>query len=570
MSVRNQNWYNLQANRSYPLDESSTGVDDAGAFLRNDILVDCNIRFPAAIGRYLYVQGVTVSAGIVTVLFGAVNDILATSGTPVAVVSLPKPINSYVNYAITALQPGVSGWVVFGPGLTETFAGRYTQPTQTLIQPRCAQPYKPLPVPSIGKLNVGTALQGVVTMAASTPVTATYEPIEYDGTVYPAIVFRLDSAQITTAYNPLTEFLGPCSQRPESGTCPKQPIMTLNGIEPDCNGNINIAFNFNQEQFTGGINLLTDATLTDLCTANQLKQPQAFQDACCKPDGKTTRAYSSFEAFPATGDPQYLYVALDTNFSYDWNPAATPPAYQQADALDAYCWPDPTTAIDVVVNETLPTTDYTCLTLPLCIGFASCYPEEYFAQRQGFFDVRYTDAPALCDATVEEYTSHQTYTTTGTGAVNLAVLKNCPTDWAYGHKISLQLKISADGVARNGGLILNYVQTQNPQTLSITTTYLAVQLDAIRGRIRVLRYTGSSFVEEAHTAVPVKTNTWYTLSATMILNGSNVDVQYAAEELSGANQVSGVATILNPGSLTGMVGLFSNQSLTFFNKFTVE
>ena len=31
MSIRNQNWYNLQATRSYPLDESCSGLDNAAA-----------------------------------------------------------------------------------------------------------------------------------------------------------------------------------------------------------------------------------------------------------------------------------------------------------------------------------------------------------------------------------------------------------------------------------------------------------------------------------------------------------------------------------------------------------
>jgi len=55
MAIRNQNWYNLQSTRRYPLDDISTGVDDAGAFIREDIIVDCHIRFPNTLGEYLYI-----------------------------------------------------------------------------------------------------------------------------------------------------------------------------------------------------------------------------------------------------------------------------------------------------------------------------------------------------------------------------------------------------------------------------------------------------------------------------------------------------------------------------------
>ncbi|NDC10657.1 MAG: hypothetical protein EBZ75_15235, partial [Oxalobacteraceae bacterium] len=109
MSIRNQNWYNLQSTRRYPLDDISTGVDDAGAFIREDIIVDCHIRFPANLGQYLYVQGITVSTGIVTVLFGATSDV-DSAGQTVCAVSLPQPVVPYVNYPVTPIAGPISGW----------------------------------------------------------------------------------------------------------------------------------------------------------------------------------------------------------------------------------------------------------------------------------------------------------------------------------------------------------------------------------------------------------------------------------------------------------------------------
>ena len=232
MSIRNQNWYNLQSTRRYPLDETSTGEGDDGVTIRDDIIVDCHIRFPGNYGQYLYVQGLTVSAGLVTVLFGAANGLQATDGVTVAAISLPKPVNENVNYTITPLVSGLSGWVVFGPGIETNFVGRYTKPVQSLVSPRCGRPFRALPVPTLGKLGPATSLQGLVTLTASTPVKVTYRENAGDvingankvviGQAKQAFIFELDQSLISETYNPLSLFAGACSQRPESGTCPSR------------------------------------------------------------------------------------------------------------------------------------------------------------------------------------------------------------------------------------------------------------------------------------------------------------------------------------------------------------
>ena len=530
MSTRNQNWYNLQSTRRYPLDEAGISVDDSGNFIADDILVDCHIKFPKTLGQCVYVQGITVSAGLVTVIFGVSGGLNDPTGHTVAYVSLPKPVTPYVNYAITSLVPGIAGWVAFGPGILNNFSGRYTRPLQSMLQARCARPYTPLPIPTIGKFSVGTSLVGVVNIAASTPVSATYETLEIDGSPRRAIVFRLDSQQITTVYNPLTEFLGPCGQRPESGTCAKTPIETINGIEPDCAGNINITFpGFNALPFAGcgGIDVLADVGLATVCASNKPKKPQEFSDACCNPNS---------------------------------------PVFN---GVDEYCWPDPTTAIDLIVDETLAHPQYPCLTLPLCVDFSSCDESPYFEQRDGQFSIAKTMAPATCcDPGLTKLTNHNTYQSTGIGGLNISILRNCATDWAYGKTISAELKIGTTGATRNGGLLLNYVQAVVNNRL--VTTYIVVLLDVSHAKLRVLRYNGSSFVEEFTSNFNAQPNTWYRMSATPSLNGNAISLNFAVAELSGANPITGTAQISSVTTPTGLSGLFTNQSATFFNKFTVQ
>lgn len=664
MSIRNKNWYNLQSTRSYPLDESSTGVDDAGAFVRNDIIVDCHIRFPSAIGEQMYVQGITVSAGLVTVLLGV------TGGQTVAVVSQPKPVTPYVNYLVTGLVPGISGWIVFGPGIDTNFTGRYTNVSQTLLQPRSARPYRELPIPTIGKLGLTTALDGVVNLTASTPVIATYETITVDAAPQRAIVLRLDNSQISTTYNPLIEFLGPCGQRPESGTCPKTPIETINGITPDCSGNINIEFEgFTAKNFTtcGGLDILTDIGLADVCAANEPKKPQEFSDDCCDPDS---------------------------------------PVF---DGITEYCWPDPSTAIELIVDETTFSPDYDCLLLPLCVDFGSCDPSPYFEIRSGLFVPTKTIAPPLCTcecfALYPDYgwiaieadygfgqwssihlldrttylkkhiedtlrvqvipppdyegpvsngqqryrlrfqtqtgdqsspwfysntlaqipstaptavtgnplcgysatpgfnvcevpadsvgftkdlsiywgdvgsaidetmlANHYTYVTAGTGTRNIAVLRNCPTDWAVGKTVTAQLKIGTSGVERNGGLLLGYKQA--PVNGVSVVTYFVILIDASKAKLRVLRYNNNTFIEETSTAAPFKIKNWYTITATTAYNIAQpglLDLTFTVTDTeTNAAVISGSTPISAADYADGFYGLFANRSATFFNKFKVS
>lgn len=577
MPIRNQNWYNLQSTRRYPLDDTSTGLDDAGAFIRDDIVVDCHIRFPAAFGAYLYLQGLTVSQGIVTAVFGAVDAVDATSGKTVCAVSVRQPVSPYVHYSVTPFVPGVSGWVVFGEGINTAFSGRYTLAKQTLIQSRNARPYEPLPIPTIGKLNVGTALSDIVSVIGTAPIKAEYKTIAYDGDNYPAIVFKLDDSLTTTAYNALQQFLGPCGQRPESGTCAKTPIETINGVSPDCAGNINIVFDgFGSALFEncGGIDITTDISLSVTCAANKPKKPQEFQDECCSFDGKNIFKFENRAAFPAVGELNQLYLAFDSNKVYSWTGAD----YEETDVVvDAYCWPDPTIAIDLVVDETLDEQNYPCLNAPLCVDFDSCQPNEYFITKTGIFNTRQTLAPPVCgNCSIAEFepdlgstlTDHNTYMSASIGGRNVALLKNCATDWALNKTIMTEFKIGVDGVARNGGLVLNYVETLD--TGRVITTYIAIVLDATKAKARILRYTDGIFTEEFAVNYNAKVNNWYRLYANLNQNGNNLSVSFSAAKLDGSQPISGFTDLIDPGPITGAAGLFANQSATFFNKFVVQ
>ena len=541
MGIINQNWYDLQANRRYPLDETSTGVGDDGLFIRDDILVDCHIKFPVTCGTYLYVQGVTVSTNLVTVVFGA-STALNLPGTPVAAVSVVKPAAASVNYAITALQPGVTGWVVFGPGIDTNFVGRYTAASQSLVSPRCGRPYTPLPVPTLGKLNLKTALEGIVSSVGQQPVKVSYVK-DAVAVGVGAIVVELDTTLTTSTYNPLKEFLGPCSQRPESGTCPHPAIESINGITPDADGNINIVFeNFAAAtNFTacGGLNVQSDSNLPDLCKKAKLDTTD--------PDDKCKDTKSA-----------------DIDLT----------------------WPDPTKMIpDLVIVEPPIEGPYTPAAVPACVDFAACGGQAVFTRRVGTFSVVTATAPGVCPTCVSSgltadaintggmpLTSHNVYRAANTSTLNVATYNNFTTDLALGNTVTVELQLQTTALARNGGVLLNYLNYVGPSG-ALQTTFVAVLLDANQQELRVLRYTNSSVTVEGSAQMVVQGGAWYRLSVTPIRDGANIAVNIYAEEITNPGGPTTELTVQiaasSYGSLVGPAGIFTSQADTYFSKLTV-
>jgi hypothetical protein len=172
-----------------------------------------------------------------------------------------------------------------------------------------------------------------------------------------------------------------------------------------------------------------------------------------------------------------------------------------------------------------------------------------------------------------------------TARFNLAVFKNCASDWAIDKIISVEFKIGAFGLERSGGLFLNYLKylrdTDSGNKIA-TTTFVAAVLDANRGELRILRYTNAAVTVESHVNTPVKTGSWYRLSATPKINGAFIDVHVVVDELYSVTQpptdirTRTVASITvsiaadSYGSLMGQCGLFANRSQVYFNKLTIE
>jgi len=536
MPVRNQNWYNLQSTRRYPLDDKSTGVSDTGEFIRDDIIVDCHIRFPNTLGKYVYVQGLSITENLITVVFGVADELDSANNPTIAAVSVTKPAATNVNQTISPLYDGVSGWVTFGPGIDTSFVGRYSTPLQTYIGLRNARAYRPLPIPTIGKINLGTSLSGLVLFSGTPPVVSRYtdeneiagnermpkyDPATQTTNYAPirAIIFSTEAP--TAAANPLKDFLGPCGQRPESGTCPKKPIERINGVAPDCaNGNINIiaegGLTIRPFAECGGADITTPLGLTEACKQDK-KSEKKRKDECC--DGE--------------------------------------------DALDAYCWPP----FDAGKNATCEENAEPVPDLPICTSFSPCH-ESLFEIISGSFSLQEASAPPVCCPVSSGFSTHDIYSARSFGSTNIALLRGGASDWAFNHTISVEVQPRGGGIKQNGGVIANYIRVTEGGRCK--TKYIAALVDVSGNELQIYRFDGTVLIKES--ALPVTTDPthWYKVSVVATTAGTATAIAVTLYDITNGVQVGALTTtVADYEAVNGRFGLISNSSAAYFNKFEV-
>lgn len=265
MAIRNQNWYDLNESRPYPVADSATCLSDAGERLPNDLIADLHLMFPGSLGDYAFLGAVTSSPTLIAVtILAATGPSSAGDFLPLATISLAKPITPRRSYALEAQYPGVGGWIVFGEGtLDSEYWGKFSTPAQTLLLPSTAKPYRELPVPDMAVLGGASPLTGLIRLTGGAdleivkecreipgyPPTADYQCDALQTQLRDVIVIRLKSERPFGAgagardFNVFEKYIGPCGKRPESNNCgDPPPIESLGGVLPDCCGNITLNF----------------------------------------------------------------------------------------------------------------------------------------------------------------------------------------------------------------------------------------------------------------------------------------------------------------------------------------
>lgn len=259
MALITRDFLNSNEDRAYPIHESATRKGINGSTIPNDLLVDANIWIPDSIGKNVYVSSVGSSEKILSLTLLAVDynpicgeEPSSSSQTacapvptiqPVGVISLVKPVVPYKNYAITPMQDGVAGWVMFGSGATktDTYFVAIDEPKDGMLVSRVVRSYLAPPVTSLGKTGSDRELNGIVELTGSVGrVVVSKGTRTINGVLRDVVLIGLDTTRgyVTT----MQDFAGDCGKRPSVDTCDRTPIISIEDVTPDIDGNIDIIF----------------------------------------------------------------------------------------------------------------------------------------------------------------------------------------------------------------------------------------------------------------------------------------------------------------------------------------
>jgi len=549
-TLRNQNWFNAQMSRRYPLDDTATGTDDDTIKrLRDDIVVDLSLRFPSTAGQYAFLGGLTVTENLVTaVILGADSPTAASAFTPLAAVTLQKPVARHVYYNVEPLYPGVGGFIVFGD-VAEDFSIRLATPQQGLIAPHVARPYDALPIPTMRKMGRIDGLTGLVRILAGPDIEIVREFVNVNDEEREALVIRLINA--LDGRSVLKDYIGPCGVRPESRNCLKEGVETVNGVRPDCNGNLNIIFN------------KLEATPYESCGADDagviINQSLGIDDVCG--DGTVNR-------FPGED-----YCIESSSMSA--SSAASVDSESLSSESEEPPQPTPSESSEAEV----------CVDLPFLEFFEPYQHLSWDVRAGGFVLVDSFDPYEPSSDSLPSFAQPPSSSSLHAGSAwqstegwqrNLAIFDDCGCDPAINHRVRTHLQLTNDSRSRiNGGIVLNY-HVEDPMTNPLLQ-YFMVFLNRVTNKIEIKRYNGNMTILEftVSPGLPFSLGTWYELDVTAVEHPTvvgDVVISVSVRNLDNPGWPA-VTTALQTsryGTPSGKHGVVVDRAITTFGFWSLE
>jgi hypothetical protein len=151
--------------------------------------------------------------------------------------------------------------------------------------------------------------------------------------------------------------------------------------------------------------------------------------------------------------------------------------------------------------------------------------------------------------------------------VNVATLKNTPSDWVVGHEISTEFRVTPGG-QQIAGIVLNYLPTN---------IYVAVVVDVNNNALKIIRFNGTNFVTEFSLAFAdfnfvFDMSRWHKIAITPTINAENNTITLSGQlnDVANTKTIAFSTSIANYGPLIGSVGLFADRTYAQFNKFRIE
>jgi len=599
MSIRNNHWYNLNEQRSYPLDDSASALSNAGDRLPAALISDLRLRWPVTYGKYAFVSAASVTSSIITVMIEATDDLDNSPSSSTLIAGVSVPLSSFVEgrtYALTAFQDGVGGFITFGSGTDKPYRGLFSSPRQGLLTPRAARFARLPPVPTLGIAQVATALKGVVNLTAVEPLRLTKETrviggVEYDN----VIVFRLietttDIATGTSTESVFRKFSGPCGNRTGSKSCSDpQPVQTINSITPDCDGVITLEFQgcatIGRNTVDCGVVIDCDLGLSASCNPLYLpdlttgKLPSEVTSVIIPPP---------IPPEPPTGDEVSISETVLTVLAL--------PYCDMFDDEEAFNFSPTGNSLFGVIGDDSPN-EMTCCDGPdPAIGGYGCYVSE---------SASVDDGPTIANIVTGGFGGTSFSTTVGR-SVLFGFLVNPPyrapmlrTDVvaSYGavaaaaqartnislftadvqtlfRKYTTDIKIvpGQTGSLLNGGILANF-----KTTVSGLNTYYLAKLDIDNSLFGVYYFNGIQMVALLEvTVADVRSSDWYTITFQLLPNTiTQTSVQLVAT-LTGVDDPSIVATLNTTTSSTlwssdsGLAGLYAKRSFSYFSYWRID
>ncbi len=555
-SVTNNNWYNLNSTRKYPLDDGCTGIDDAGKVLSATIITDLNISLKKSLGSGVMISSVSANANLVSVTFLALNHPInpslydsappALSFSPLCVVTVKKPLRLGVPYRLSPLVDGVAGWIVFGEGVNRPVNSRFSTPIQSAVAPKACRYYNDFPVTSIGKLGSVDKLTGLVRLQEGKDIQIKREMRYIQGADREAIVFSLME---NTTTNVLSVYAGPCGGRPESNTCKRTSIEYINTTQPDCNGNIDIEFLSPMVVAEGGPGRLS------------LDYPVGLNDACTRTDrlpdasGRLPGQYDDLCNPDSEGDPEGNIP------------------------LPVPVLPDPVPISSSTIDS---------VTLPACINFDDMTAAAWQVVK-GEFMLTETDSPMeLCPTIYSSDSSsiapgvsssfpvhaYGAYRANLTGDRNVSVWYNPGYTSTLNIRLITDVKLISSDVPANGAVILNY----RANAEGITDEYYLVEINRKESAFAVKKFNGAFFVEVVSaTGLGIALDAWYRIKVEVTpgtAGKTRIDAYLYSVQDTPDNPLESLSYIncevSNYAPYTGKVGLGTNRSEAVFSFFVME
>jgi len=594
-----QNWMNTNASRQYPVDDAASGTTDSGKQLPADLIVDLHLRWPAAKGQYAFVSGITITRNIVTAVILAAESMTATGDfIPLASITLRQPVAEYAMHSLTPLTDGVGGFIAFGD-VSEDWSLRFATASQSMLGPRVARPYGELPVSSIRKLGRVDGLTDIVNLRGENDVEVVKATRIIDGQLRDAIVIRLKSQ--TATRNPLAIYTGPCGSRPESNTCEQPGIQSINGIIPDCNGNIDIDFKALTAvgyhecggQFAG-VTLDQPLTLADVCP---VRKPVRFngKDYC---NGGASLSLPFYGEPPGTGGGDPVIPPIGSSNSVVV--CRELPFQDCFDSVIDAAWVTKIGAFQLVDSD--PSPEYPCPVESCPPAATSKIFEDVFDDVNGddiWNGVFSTDAAVAAQVFHDVFDDVNgddvwngvfSYATTPGPSLsctevfiqsiqlndiakrNIVVWEDCATGSTLGKKITTQLQLIDTSPQHNAGIVLNH-RTVDPYT-NPRVNFMVAQIDKDTNQLQLSRFNGTTMIlENAVTpAIPFLFDDWFEMQVTVTSTAGAALISITVRNVTAPTWPAVTLNLLTSlwGSTDGYFGVHTLKSIANFGFWRIE